>query len=190
MAATGAEKQRLRFAQEGRRAGEDRARPRRQAWHLRERALPLRERAAGRGAPADLAALVHQMLEKTPSMRPVSALEVHDRLRDVRVGLRAPLLREARNAAPVERSIGWAPTQPMPASVRHDGGDPHTPGPAGGDRTAVLPAPVPAAATQPLVAPRIVARAEAPPLRPEARPEAPGRDGETPNPRPRRATCA
>ena len=132
------------------------------SWHLRERARPLRERAPR--APADLEALVHQMLEKAPSMRPVSALEVHDRLRDVRVSLRAPLLREARNAAPVERPIAFAPTQPMPAS-------------SDGDRAAVLPAPipmgeiplsrVPAAATPPLLAPRIVARPEAPPLRPE-----------------------
>ena len=77
------------------------------SWHLHERALPLRERAAARGAPADLEALVHQMLEKNPSMRPASALEVYDRLRDVRVSLRAPLLREARNAAPVERPWPW-----------------------------------------------------------------------------------
>lgn len=130
------------------------------SWHVRERARPLRERAPW--APADLEALVHQMLEKSASLRPVSALEVHDRLRDVRVSLRAPLLREVRNAAPVEHPIALAPTQPMAAAPGHDGG---------GDRTAVLPAPVtmgktpmppaqpvPAAATQPLVVARIVAR--------------------------------
>ena len=106
------------------------------AWHLRERARPLREHAAARGAPVDLEALVHQMLEKTPSMRPASALEVHDRLRDVRVSLRAPLLREARNAAPVERPIALAPTQPMAAVP-------------GDDRPALLPAPVTMGETPP-----------------------------------------
>jgi serine/threonine-protein kinase len=111
------------------------------SWHLRERARPLRERAPG--APADLQALVHQMLEKAPSKRPVSMLEVHDRLRDARVSLRAPLLREVRNAAPVERLLALARTQPMPASPDVT--------PPGEDRTAVLPAMVPVPAS-PLVA--------------------------------------
>ena len=152
------------------------------SWHLRGRARPLREHAAARGVPADLEALVHQMLEKTPSLRPVSALEVHDRLREVRVSLRAPLLREVRNAAPVQHSISLAPTQPM-AAVPPGHVSTHTPGPAGGDRPAVLPAPVasppshptpkppaqpvPAAAIPSLGAPWIVARP-------------------APNPRPRR----
>jgi eukaryotic-like serine/threonine-protein kinase len=128
------------------------------AWHLREQARPLRERAPG--APADLEALVHQMLEKTPEARPVSVLEVHDRLRDVRVGLRAPVLREVRNAAPVERSMVLAPTQPMPAS----------PGvtPPGEDRTAVLPAMVPVPASPLVEAPHRVARPEEPLFRPDA----------------------
>ena len=126
------------------------------SWHLRAQARPLRERAAARGAPADLEALVHQMLEKAPSLRPVSVLEVHDRLRDARVSLRAPLLREVRNAAPVERSISLAPTQPMAAA------------PPGGDRPAVLPAPVPAAATPPPVVPRSVARSASAGDTPEA----------------------
>jgi hypothetical protein len=127
------------------------------AWQLRERARPLRERAPG--APADLEALVHQMLEKTPAMRPVSALEVHDRLRDVRVRLRAPLVREVRNAVPVEHALAWAPTQPMPVSAGHDGGD----------RTAVLPAAVTMGATPvPAPAPRTVALLKEPSFRPDA----------------------
>jgi len=111
-------------------------------------------------APADLEALVHQMLEKAPSKRPVSVIEVHDRLRDARVSLRAPLLREVRNAAPVQRSMVLAPTQPMPAS----------PGvtPPGGDRTAVLPARVPVPASPLVAAPHRVASPEAPIFRPEA----------------------
>ena len=130
------------------------------SWHLRAQARPLRERAAARGAPADLEALVHQMLEKAPSRRPVSVLEVHDRLRDARVSLRAPLLREVRNAAPVDRSIALAPTQPMPAS----------PGvtPSGEDRTAVLPARVPVPASPCVVAPPRVAHPAEPLSRPEA----------------------
>ncbi len=137
-------------------------------WHLRERARPLRERAPW--APADLEALVHQMLEKTPALRPVSALEVHDRLRDVRVSLRAPLLREVRNAAPVERLMALAPTQPMPASPDVT--------PAGGDRAAVLPGTVtieethtplvPAPASPRIVAPWSLARPEEPIVRPSA----------------------
>ena len=130
------------------------------SWHLREQARPLRERAAARGAPADLEALVHQMLEKAPSMRPVSVLEVHDRLRDARVSLRAPLLREVRNAAPVERPIALAPTQPMPASPDLT--------PPAEDRTAVLPARVPVPASPRVVAPHPVARPEEPLFRPEA----------------------
>jgi serine/threonine-protein kinase len=128
------------------------------SWHLLEQARPLRERAPR--VPADLEALVHQMLEKTPSKRPVSALEVHDRLRNVRVSLRAPLLREVRNAAPVERAMVLAPTQPMPAS----------PGvtPPGEDRTAVLPATVIVPASPLVAAPYRVARPEEPLFRPDA----------------------
>ena len=99
------------------------------SWHLEEQARPLHEHVPS--VPADLEALVHQMLEKAPSMRPASALEVHDRLRDVRVGLRAPLLREVRNAAPVG-PVSLAPTQRMAAAL----------GPEE-DRPAVLPAQVP-----------------------------------------------
>jgi eukaryotic-like serine/threonine-protein kinase len=128
------------------------------SWHLREQARPLRERVPW--APADLEALVHQMLEKAPSMRPVSVLEVHDRLRDARVSLRAPLLREVRNAAPVERPIALAPTQPMPASPDLT--------PPAEDRPAVLPARVPVPASPRVVAPHRVARPEEPLFRPEA----------------------
>jgi eukaryotic-like serine/threonine-protein kinase len=128
------------------------------SWHLREQARPLRERAPW--ALADLEALVHQMLEKAPSRRPASVLEVHDRLRDARVSLRGPLLREVRNAAPGERPMVLAPTQPMPAS----------PGvtPPGEDRAAVLPARVPVPASPRVVAPHRVARPEEPLFRPDA----------------------
>ncbi len=105
---------------------------------------------------------MHQMLEKAPSMRPVSVLEVHDRLRDARVSLRAPLLREVRNAAPVERPMALAPTQPMPAS------------PGGEDRAAVLPARVPVAGVAARRWHRTHAHGVARPEEPLFRPDAPG----------------
>jgi serine/threonine-protein kinase len=125
-------------------------------WHLNGSARPLREIAPG--ASAALEALVHQLLEKDPQRRPASAGEVRKRLRAERALLRAPLLRAACNAAPVERPIGLQATQPMPAAPDA--------APPGGDRAAMLPTASPAPAPARTLPPTPVAPPVAAPIAP------------------------
>jgi serine/threonine protein kinase len=114
-------------------------------WHIWGQPRPLRELAPG--VSSELAALVHQMLAKDPADRPGSMLEVQARLREERTRLRAPQLRAARNAAPVDRLPAFAPTVPMTAMPDL------TAGPAELRSTDV---PVESAARQSRVAPRRV----------------------------------
>jgi serine/threonine-protein kinase len=68
-------------------------------------------RALAPWVPSDLAALIHQGLEKDPAKRPTMRA-LTDGVRDALARLQAPLRREARNALP-NRDVGLAPTSPM-----------------------------------------------------------------------------
>jgi serine/threonine-protein kinase len=117
-------------------------------WHVWEQARPLRLLAPG--VSLELAALAHQMIEKSPADRP-SSVQVLDRLREEQAYLRAPTLRAARNAASVERPFELAPTIPMSTMQ-----DPTTPTSAGPehDRAALLPAAGPTPAPSPTPRPQ------------------------------------
>jgi serine/threonine-protein kinase len=82
------------------------------AWHINERPRPLHERAPE--VPPDIEQLVHEAIDKDPEKRPTMQA-FHRRLRDAQAHLRVPQRRAARNAPPVERGEGLAPTIPMAA---------------------------------------------------------------------------
>jgi serine/threonine-protein kinase len=79
-------------------------------WQIWQPPRPLQELAPW--VPSDLAALVHEALEKDPAKRPPSARAVFVRLQRVCAALRAPQLRAVRNMPGLAVTPPFAPTIP------------------------------------------------------------------------------
>jgi serine/threonine-protein kinase len=134
-------------------------------WQLEQQAEPLCEVAPE--VPADLAALVHQALDKDPARRPTMETLIA-RIRALRLQRQARQRREAGNAAAPSASPAMAPTLPMPAQSEPEPGRPAMLPAATIPMPAVSPGTIPAAAVPAAMVPGMpvpaaIAPAAAPP---------------------------